>query len=203
MKAIYVFSNYNLREHKQSAGDAFSAFTSTNPAGAQQQAEEEKDQHCGNTLRRGNLIFKDVTSDGDDSDSDGDEGEQDEEGGDAPDAPGEAREGEEGQVRSRGVKEVSWSVPDGFEVADEPSKLDDTLVGSSVYMRWEKYGWQLGRITDIVTNATPRVFKKFNYRIIWADGSKGPAKLSVENYGHGSDACYNSWAILSRAIPVM
>ena len=59
------------------------------------------------------------------------------------------------------MKDVSWSVPDGFEVADEPSKLDDTLVGSSVYMRWEKYGWQLGRITDIVTNATPRVFKKF------------------------------------------
>ena len=75
---------------------------------------------------------------------------------------------------------------------EEPSKLDDTLVGSSVYMRWEKYGWQLGRITDIVTNATPRVF---NYRIIWADGSKGPAKLCVENYGHGSDARYNSWAI--------
>ena len=63
------------------------------------------------------------------------------------------------------MKDVSWSVPDGFEVADEPSKLDDTLVGSSVYMRWEKYGWQLGRITDIVTDATPRVFKKFNYRI--------------------------------------
>ena len=77
------------------------------------------------------------------------------------------------------MKDVSWSVPDGFEVADEPSKLDDTLVGSSVYMRWEKYGWQLGRITDIVTDATPRVFKKFNYRITWADGSKGPAKLSV------------------------
>ena len=27
------------------------------------------------------------------------------------------------------------------------------------------------RITDIVTDVTPRVFKKFNYRIIWADGS--------------------------------
>ena len=51
---------------------------------------------------------------------------------------------------------MSWSVPDGFEVADEPSKLDDTLVGSSVYMRWEKYGWQLGRITDIVIDARPR-----------------------------------------------
>jgi len=82
-------------------------------------------------------------------------------------------------VRFRGVKDVSWSVPDGFEVADEPSKLDDTLVGSSVYMRWEKYGWQLGRITDIVIDATLCVFKKFNYRITWADGSKGPAKLSV------------------------
>ena len=57
-------------------------------------------------------------------------------------------------------------------------------------MRWEKYGWQLGRITDIVTDATPRVFKKFNYRITWADGSKGPAR-------------YNSWAILSSSIPAV
>ena len=69
-------------------------------------------------------------------------------------------------------------------------------------MRWEKYGWQLGRITDIVTNATPRVFKKFNYRIIWADSSKGPAKLSVENSSRVRCFCYNSWAILSRSIPV-
>ena len=74
-------------------------------------------------------------------------------------------------------------------------------------MRWEKYGWQLSRITNMFTNSSPtprpRVFKKFNYRIIWADGSKGPAKLSVESYGHGSDACYNSWTILSRSIPVV
>ena len=80
-------------------------------------------------------------------------------------------------MRCPGTKLAEELEPD--EVADEPSKLDDTLVGSSVYMRWEKYGWQLGRITDIVTDATPRVFKKFNYRITWADGSKGPAKLSV------------------------
>ena len=90
---------------------------------------------------------------------------------------------------------------------EEPSKLDDTLVGSSVYMRWEKYGWQLSRITNMFTNSSPtprpRVFKKFNYRIIWADGSKGPAKLCVENYGHGSDARYNSWAILSSSIPAV
>ena len=194
MKAIFVYSNYNLRDHKQSAGDALSAFNST---GAQQQAEAETEteKHTSNTLRRGNLIFKDVNSDEDDSDSDGDAGEPGE------DAPGAADDGEEGQRRSRGVQEVSWSVPDGFKVADEPSKLDASLVGSSVYMRWEKFGWQLGRISDVVTNATPRLVKKFNYRIVWSDGSKGPAKLSVENYGYGSDARNNSWAILSPATP--
>ena len=33
----------------------------------------------------------------------------------------------------------------------------------------------------------------------WADGSKGPAKLQVDNYGHGSHARYNSWVILTPA----
>ena len=60
-----------------------------------------------------------------------------------------------------------WSVPDGFKVAAEPENLDKSLVGSTVYMRWETYGWQLGRITDVVTDATPRLFKKFNYRMVW------------------------------------
>ena len=44
-----------------------------------------------------------------------------------------------------------------------------SLVGSNIVMRWEKYSWQLVKVTGIITNATPR--KKFNYRIIWADGS--------------------------------
>ena len=64
-------------------------------------------------------------------------------------------------------------------------------------MRWEKYGRQLSRITNMFTNSSPtprpRVFKKFNYRIIWADGGSNQGaskKLSVENYRHGSDACY-------------
>ena len=40
------------------------------------------------------------------------------------------------------------------------------------------------------------LFKKFNFRIMWADGHKGPAKLAVENYGYGTHAAYNSWVIL-------
>ena len=111
----------------------------------------------------------------------------------------EGEEGEEGAALSRGIREVRWSVPDGFTVALEPSILDVSLVDSAVYMRWETYGWQMGKITGMVTSATPRLVKKFNYRIVWADGSKGPAKLQVDNYGHGSHARYNSWVILIPA----
>jgi len=81
MKAICIYSNYNLRDHKQSARDAFSAFTSPDAVGQQDQAENEKDPYA---------------------------------------------------KYARGVKEVRWSVPDGFKVADEPSVLNASLVGSSV-----------------------------------------------------------------------
>ena len=63
-------------------------------------------------------------------------------------------------------------------------------------MRWEKYGWQLGKITDLITNANPRLYKKFNFRVAWADGSKGPCKLDTATYSYGSDARLNSWVIL-------
>jgi hypothetical protein len=97
------------------------------------------------------------------------------------------------------VAEVKWSIPDGFQVADEPDKLDSSLVGEFVYLRWEGYGWQLGKITGQITSSTPRLFKKFNYRVTWAvDGGKGPSKLAAESYAHGSDARYNSWVILKR-----
>ena len=94
------------------------------------------------------------------------------------------------------MTEVKWSIPDGFKVADEPAELDARLVGEYVYLRWERYGWQLGKITGEITRSTPRLFLKFNYRITWADNSKGPSKLGVETYAHGVDARYNSWVIL-------
>ena len=83
-------------------------------------------------------------------------------------------------------------------MADEPEKLDGSLVGENIYLRWERYGWQLGKITAEGTKATPQLFKKFNFRVTWADGSKGPTKLAVESYAHGSDARYNSWVVLTR-----
>ena len=44
-----------------------------------------------------------------------------------------------------------------------------------------------------------RLFNKFNYRIVWADQTKGPAMLAVANYGFGEYAAYSSWVILAAA----
>ena len=194
-KAAYVFSNYNLLNHKQTAGDSFAAFKAPDSAGEQAAAAAEKDPYSRYTLRRGILIFNDVTEH--DSGSDGEESVDEEDEGGAGGAEGD--EGEEGAARSRGISEARWSIPDGFSVATEPSTLDGSLVNSAVYMRWDIYGWQMGKITSEVTNATPRLAKKFNYRIVWADGTKGPAKLQVGNYGHGSHARYSSWVRDPRA----
>ena len=117
----------------------------------------------------------------------------------------EEEEGEQlglGLGRHIGITEVKWFVPEGFEIAPEPDVLDGRLVGKSVFFRWQKYGWQLGKITAEITNATPRLFKKFNYRVVWADQTKGPAKLGVDNYGHGASARYDSWVILTPAAPI-
>ena len=94
--------------------------------------------------------------------------------------------------------EVKWNLPTGFTLGKEPSKLDDSLVGSWIYLRWKGYCWQLGKIYETVTRATPRLFKKFNYRIQWADNTKGPASLKVDNYAHGEDAAFDSWVLLVR-----
>ncbi len=54
-------------------------------------------------------------------------------------------------------------------------------------------------IKEQITNATPRLFKKFNYRIDWfADRAQGPAMLSLDNYAHGPTAAYNSWCLLEK-----
>ena len=75
----------------------------------------------------------------------------------------------------------------------------NVLIGKTVFMNWETYGWQLGKITDVVDRSTPRLFAKYNFRVVWADRSKGPAKLAVDNYGGGSTARLNSWVLLESA----
>ena len=89
-------------------------------------------------------------------------------GGSDSEGEGEAGEGEEiqddeesgeegGEGQAKRIKEVKWSVPDGFEVAGEPAALDSTLVGKHVYMRWETYGWQLAGSWERLLRSSPRI----------------------------------------------
>ena len=96
------------------------------------------------------------------------------------------------------VTEIKWSLPAGHSVGAEPKTLDAALVGEMVYLRWKDYGWQLGKIYAQVTSDTPHLFKQFNYRVVWGDGSRGPAKLEVNTYLSGPDAPLDSWVILKR-----
>ena len=56
----------------------------------------------------------------------------------------------------------------------------------------------LGKVYEQITSANPRLLKKYNYRVVWADTAKGPTSLRVENYAHGSDAALDSWVVLER-----
>ena len=47
-----------------------------------------------------------------------------------------------------------------------------SLKGQMVYMRWAKYGWQLGKIY--------------------------PASLTADNYASGPNAALDSWVILKK-----
>ena len=67
--------------------------------------------------------------------------------------------------------EIKWSLPAGFTLGKEPSIMDSSLVGQMIYFRWKDYGWQLGQV--YITSSTPRLAKKFNNRIKWADKTKG------------------------------
>ena len=78
----------------------------------------------------------------------------------------------------------------------EPAKLDETLIGETVYMRWETYGWQLGKITGVVTEANPRLFKKSNFRLVWAN-NRQTSRTVKKNMP--TVQMHNSWVILKKA----
>ena len=87
-------------------------------------------------------------------------------------------------------------MPNGFTVAARPLVIDKTCVGKFVLLNWKEYGWQIGKVTSIVTRSTPQLFKKYNVRIQWADGP-GPANLDLKAYKSGSDVPLDSWVFLT------
>ena len=131
-------------------------------------------------LRRGRRITDDTRSS-----EESEESEEEGEGSDKPDP-------------------VAWSMPDGFTLGAElqARRLDrgqahlHALEGLRLAA-----GQVLGKVYEQITNANPRLFKKFNYRVVWADNAKGPTSLRVENYAHGSDAALDSW-VLGYRLPL-
>ena len=184
-KCVYVFANYGLLEHKHEAGDGalgtrtcallctpasrvlcsactgYHAFQAAlNDQQGDGTAGDEGDVVSA-IIRRGRLIVEDANSSGSESeDGGGNEG-------------GDGGSGDAGKP-----KEVAWALPEGFELGTEPAKLDVSLKGQMVYMRWATYGWQLGKIYDVIDRSTPRLLKKFNFRVMWMDNTKGPRPRS-------------------------
>ena len=111
----------------------------------------------------------------------------------------EAEEAEEVATR----REVKWHLPEGpLVVSPKPTKLDDKLVGSLIFMRWDApHGWLVGKVTEMFTPATPRLFAKFNYRVKWIDGWENH-KLLLDNYMGGPLAPYKSWVLLEKEVVV-
>ena len=86
-------------------------------------------------------------------------------------------------------------------MAEKPATLDASLVNAKIFMRWEApHGWLVGVITEKFTNATPRLFAKFNYRIKWFDGWQNHS-LILDNYLQGPTAPYHSWVLLEKEGP--
>ena len=164
-KAIYVFENYGLLNHKQVSGDGYDSFVSS------LLDEDEVTAAGAGGIRRGNLIMEDAP-------------ESEQESEDEADAAGAA------------TSEVKWRIPDGFTVAPKPSAIDKACVGRFVFLKWATFGWQLGKVGSLVTKSTPRLFKKFNVRVTWADG-EGPCKLDLPAYRHGDNAPTDSWVFLT------
>jgi hypothetical protein len=98
------------------------------------------------------------------------------------------------------VTEVKWSVPDGFKVAEEPAKLDGSLVGEFCLLEVGalRLAARKDHRSDHQLDSSPLQGIQLPH-ITWSvDNYKGPSKLAAESYAQGADARYNSWVILKR-----
>ena len=175
-KCIYTMQNYPLLDAKQQRGDTYEDFLDGLLTEEERAAVAAK-QAKG--LRRGSLIINDAPlSVSDDSDSD--------------DEPA-----------SRPIA-IKWTVPDHFSVAFPPSNINADCIGRFIYLNWKDYGWSLGKVTELIASKSPRLFKHYNCRVIWAVEGKlnkkcnGPCKLDLTKYASGADAPLDSWVFLDQ-----
>ena len=72
-----------------------------------------------------------------------------------------------------------------------------------VYIRWEPpHGWSLGTITHKITSATPRLFKKFNFKVKYIDGSIGPGQRLPLDIRHTTTTLFRPDCAVQLVVPV-
>ena len=147
-------------------------------------------------LRRGKIITDDELA-VDEEEEEAEAGDEEAEVEADVEADDEEAEGGAAGAAATVRREVKWSLPEGLLVAEKPAKLDDSLVGKIIFMRWGDHGWLVGKISEKFTTATPRLFSKFNYRIKWFDGWENHM-LILDNYNSGLSAPYKSWCLLEK-----
>ena len=151
-------------------------------------------------LRRGRILTEeelevqvgeDEVGEGEGEEAAADEGEGEGEGGDEDSAAANT---------TTARREVKWGlIPDGLQPAPKPAKLDSSLIGMFIYLRWATpHSWLLGKIEKKFDQSTPRLFRKFNFRIKWFDGWENHMLL-LDNYNHGPTAPYKSWVLLEKS----
>lgn len=175
LKAVYCLENYGLLEHDQEAGSGYDAYPNE-----QSEGQASASSSSEPVLPRGSLIVEDVPDESEESDEEV-EGDGDDE------------------IADEDIAEVEWYIPDGFVVSPKPTAINDELVGAFIFMKWEQFGWQLGKVTALITSATPRLVRKYNVRVSWSDGS-GPCMLDLKCYVPGAEAPIDSWVVLKLQV---
>ena len=167
-KAVFVLSNYGLMHRGVDLGNSLADFSDSMLV--EETVAEELQAKRLHALRRGRIITNDELAVDEEEEETGEEAAGEEAG--EEEAGEEAEEAEEVAAR----REVKWYLPEGLVVSPKPTKLDDKLVGSLIFMRWDApHGWLVGKVTEMFTPATPRLFAKFNYRVKWIDARALPA----------------------------
>lgn len=90
---------------------------------------------------------------------------------------------------------ASCKAKDRQATLDSFVNREPALATEHFNMNCSDFGWQLGRVTALITSATPRLFKRFNVHVLWQDGH-GPCNLNLACYRHGTSAEVDSWVFL-------
>ena len=154
MKAVFVFANYGLIDHKHETGDGYDAFRALLST-----QEEDPEEGTRPMLRRGGRIMEML-------------------------ARPVARAKQMIQLLTRHPRS-SGTCQRVSPLARSRQNWTTPSSASWIFLRWKGYGWQLGKIYEIVTRANTRdtsAVQKVQLRIQRADNSKGPASLKVDNY---------------------